>query len=461
MLDMAIKILIFTIVVILMISFGLISIIAGILEGLYKSLFSYFEGSKFSIGNGYSVRGKSKFSEPAKENYFFYKQYEDFKNTWVSVSGVNKGKVLIMKKNMQERGKVNFKKLRAFKVSLYVFGSIFKFIFACIHLLIITIISIPIYIFYYIAKTLHKLRRIKTKISNVCPNCYEKFDLPYYVCVKCGRVHKNLVPSHYGILRRRCVCGEIIPCLFLKETNKVKAICPACSREVEVKENVPVCISVVGPKAVGKTSFIFSATNALLNNISREKNWNIKVLKESFEHSDNKEKEVNIYNISINSKKFWSEKLLYMFDVSGEYFNNKDSIKKQKQYKYVDGLVFIFDNPFKASEKYNTDLCEINDLIDRIIFTLREIRQVKLDEFIDIPIAVVINNMDSIDDNAEDLLNEIGGETIRRKFHYNFSNYKFFSCNFIKGYGDGEKYSKKYVGETMKWILSEANGELK
>lgn len=461
MVDFIIKVLlgalIFIVLIGLMNWLRLISVIMGILEGFFKSLFSYFEGAKFSIGNGYSERGRKKFSDPAKEKYFFYKQYEDFKNTWISSSGVNKGKILMMKKKMQEKGEVNFRKLIAFQISLYVFGNIFKLIYSFIHLLVITIISIPIYIFYCIVKTVHKLRRVRRKISNVCPNCYEKFELPYYVCVKCGRVHKNLFPSHYGILRRKCVCGEAIPCSFLKETNKVKAICPSCSREVEVKENVPICISVIGPKEMGKTPFIFSATNALLNNISEEKQWNVKALKESFIDNDNIDNEGKVYNISINSKKFFSEKLLYMFDVSGEYFNNKDSIKRQKYYRYVDGLVFIIDNSFKEAEEYNLNMCEVNDLLDRIIFTLREIRQIKLDELIDIPIAVVINN---IDGNTHELLEEVEGERIKRKFQYNFSDYKFFSGKFLKSYENGVEDNTQYVSETVKWILSEASREL-
>ncbi|WP_315120228.1 hypothetical protein [uncultured Clostridium sp.] len=450
MLDLIIKILISIIAIILFMALGLPSIISAVLKSFFICTFTYFEALKFSMGK-ISVKEIDDFNEPAKEKYFFHKQYRDLKNTWFSVDGVNRGKVLLMKKKMYDRGKVNFKKLKAFEISIYIFGNIFRVIYTFIHFLIITIISIPNYIFYYIIKSLKEMRRVKGKLSNICSHCDEKFQLPYYVCVKCGRVHKKLFPGPYGIIRRKCVCGEAIPCAFYSRTDKIKAICPTCSKEIEIKESAPICISVVGSKTSEKTSFILSAVNLLLNNISVEKKWNVKFLKENLKEDG------KVYNLAINSKKFSSEKLLYIYDILGEKFNDKDSIKKQKYHRYVDGLIFIIEP--------NVGIHEINDFLDRFIIALREIRQIKLDELIPIPIAIVVNNIEELDDNLhdsiEDLLNRIGGERIVRKINYNFASYKFFSCNSIRNHSKEKAHNVECVTEPMKWILSEANKELK
>lgn len=426
------------IAIILFIALGVPSIISTVLKSFFVCIFTYFEALKFSIGK-ISIKEIEGFNEPAKEKYFFHKQYRDLKNTWFSVEAVNRGKVLLMKKKMYDRERINFKKLKAFEISTYIFGNIFRLVYTFVHFWIITIISIPNYIFYYIIKTLKGVRRVRGKLSNVCPYCYEKFQLPYYICVKCGRVHKKLFPGPYGITKRKCVCGERIPCVFYSRTDKIKAICPTCSKEVKIKETSPICISVVGSKDSGKTSFILSSVNLLLNNISKEKKWNMKFIKENLKEDG------KIYNISINSKRFSSEKLLYIYDILEEKFNHKDSIKKQKYYRYVDGLIFIIDS--------NVGMYDINDLIDRFIITLREIRQIKLDKFIPIPIAIVVNNIEGLDGNTEDLLSKIGGEKIIRKISYNFTSYKFFSCNFTT--------NNSCVSDPMKWILGEANKELK
>ncbi|MEW9097072.1 MAG: GTPase domain-containing protein [Clostridiaceae bacterium] len=446
MLDLIIKILILIIAIIVFIALGLPSIVSAVLKSFFICIFTYFEALKFSMGN-ISVKEINDHNEPAKEKYFFHKQYRDLKNTWFSVDGVNRGKVLLMKKKMYDKGRVNFKKLKAFEISIYIFGNIFRVIYTFVHFLIVTIISIPNYIFYYIIKTLKGAKRARGKLSNVCPHCYDKFQLPHYVCVKCGRVHKKLIPGPYGIVRRKCVCGETIPCAFYSRTDKIKAICPTCSKEVEIRESTPICISVVGPKASGKTSFILSAINLLLNNISREKKWDAKLLKENLKEDG------KIYNVFINSKKFSSEKLLYIYDILGEKFNDKDSIKKQKYYRYIDGLIFIIDP--------NVDMYEINDLLDRFIIALREIRQIKLDKFIPIPIAVVVNKIEELDNNTENLLNEMGGEAVIRKINYNFTSYKFFACNNMANISKEKTYGVEYGSEPVKWILSEANRELK
>ncbi|KAJ53566.1 GTPase SAR1 family protein [Clostridium tetanomorphum] len=465
MLDLAIKIVILIIIVIIIVVLGSIGIINGILEGIFHSIYGYFEALKFSLGKVYPMEKRDNFAEPAEEKYFFYRQYEDLKNTFTSAVGVNRGKVLLMKKNMYDKDKVNLKKLKAYQISLYLFGNIFIGIYGGIHFLIITIISIPIYIFYYVVIILKKVKRIRGRISNVCPHCYKKFELPYYVCVSCGRVHKRLVPGAYGIIKRKCACGEIIPCAFLEKTNKVKAICPSCSREVQVGDNAPVCISVVGLKSSGKTSFIIAAINSLLNNISKEKQWNTEFIKENFVDKDNSK----VYNIFINSKKFSSKKLLYMYDIAGENFNNKDSIKRQKYYNYVHGVIFVIDissliNGGEINKRQigSKGISEINDLLDRFIFTLREIREIKFEESIDVPIAILINKMDCVEikDNVEDFLNKVGGEMIIRKLGYNFENYRVFPC-VSKGNYSNEETDINYVEEPVKWILGEANNELK
>jgi GTPase SAR1 family protein len=429
----------------------------GLIEGIIKCSYSYFKGMEYGAYNKYSLKAKEEFNEPAKENYFFYKQYEDLKNAYYSATAINKGNILVYKKLRLEKKSIpgRFKSAQA---SIYVFGNIFSGICFLIHFVIITIISIPIYSLYLIIVTGEKIKSRKEKKGSICTNCYSKFNIPYYICPSCGRIHKNLVPGPYGIVNRKCNCKKLIPTTNMGGRHRLSAKCPVCSEEIENSEVPSVCISVIGGEAVGKTSFIHTSLNSLIEEGSKDI---------SFNNIKSTDECKSLYKVFIKSKSLQSEKLLYLYDIKGENFNSINSIIRQKYYKYVDGLIFIID-PLSIDGVVNSNFIKnqdinksinINDLLDRFIIGLKKLREIEVDQIVNIPIAVVINKMELIDydGNALDFLKVVGEEKIVRKIQYNFSSYEFFFTRNLNSASSGESCNEKQSGKPLKWILDKAS----
>ncbi|MCH5138639.1 hypothetical protein JMF89_15755 [Clostridiaceae bacterium UIB06] len=463
-------------------------IVVGSVQGIYKCTLSYFKGLSYSFNKEYSIKAKRKLHEPAKEKYFFYKQYEDLLNTYSSAKSINKGNVLLLRKQLEEDDYFVLIKVRTTQFVIDVIGTILNAVFFFIHFLIVTIMSIPNFLLYSIVMSIEKVRFMKGKIWGVCPHCHSQFDIPYYICPGCGEIHKKLIPGPYGISKRKCRCGTVIPSTNFTGRFKLKAVCPVCSQNIESRETSPICIPIVGGKAVGKTSYMYEAADMLINDISKEKKWNIRFLNEGEEEKFNKgmaslkkgifpektdKANTDAHNIFIGSKKFFSEKLLYMYDISGEYFCSRVGIRRQNYYKYINGLIFIIDplsivneeKSIKIENKFincNPSDTNTDDLIDRFIIGLREIKQIQLNKFIDIPVAVIINKMDAVDYKGEvmDFLKDAGEEKLIRKFEHNFANYKFFLCSVLGNTDSKEPCDKKGMEESIKWILSQANEEL-
>lgn len=455
---------------------GTVGIFVGICEGFFKSFTSYFKGLSYSLNKGYSLKSKREFCEPAKEKYFFYKQYEDFNNTYKSACSVNTGNILLLKQQLKKGEFFTYGRVKAAQAVIYVIGNIINGLFCIIHFLIVTFITVPGDIAYFIVKAIEKIKFTRGKISGVCYHCHAKFEIPYYICPECGRVHKKLVPGPYGLIKRVCSCGKVIPTTNLAGRYRLRAICPACSKELETKESSPICIPVIGGVSAGKTSFVYAVLSALINDISKEKKWNIRFLNR--EQEERTEKLLDLinkgtpprktiktgivpYNLFINSDKFSSEKLLYIYDIAGEYFDIRADIRRQNYYKYSNGLIFIIDPlSMEAASENGTNL---EDLVDRFILGFREVREMELNKLIDIPIAIIVNKMDLINNegNILEFLKEAGEEKIIRKFEYNFSNYKFFSCSTLLA-SNIKKYSEEEgVSTIVKWILAEANKDMK
>lgn len=443
-------------------------IFVGIVQGFIKSSYSYFKGMKYIAYNNYSVRAKEEFNEPAEEKYFFYKQYEDLKNAYHSAAAVNKGNILLYKKAEQENH-CSLGRAKGALVSIYVFGNIFNIIYFFIHFIIITIISIPIYAFYFIIKTIESVKSKKENTGTICTHCYSKFNVPYYLCPNCGRVHKSLVPGPYGIFKRKCSCGEIIASTNISGRHGLSAVCPVCLKKIEVKEIPSVCVALIGGETSGKTTFIYSTIHGLLNS----KKWNVQFLNSMKKEVFNNINEWNcnlealkehrsLYNVFINSKENFSQKLLYIYDAKGENFNSINGIMSQRYYKYVNGLIFIVDplcidevieggfvkNEFKEISSKNIN---INDLLDRFIISMKKLCDIEADEKINVPIAVVINKMDLIDYNgtAVDFLKLVREEKFIRKVQYNFSSSEFFFTKNLNSISNDIK-----VAEPVEWILN-------
>lgn len=88
-----------------------------------------------------------------------------------------------------------------------------------------------------------------------CPWCYEKNSYPAYRCQNCRRLHHDMHPGRYGVLRRRCSCGAHMPTLALLGSYRLPAYCVYCDHQMsdETGHSRGVVLPLIGGRAAGKT----------------------------------------------------------------------------------------------------------------------------------------------------------------------------------------------------------------
>lgn len=142
-------------------------------------------------------------------------------------------------------------------LSVLIYGSIITAVVSVINIAVVFVVMAVIYLGFrsYGLWTLYLIRK---HIFTACHECKEKSLIPTYICPRCGAQHTNLTPGVYGILKRRCNCGEKLPTTFFNGRKNLDAICPHCGTLLSNREAVPICIPIVGGRSVGKTAFNYS-----------------------------------------------------------------------------------------------------------------------------------------------------------------------------------------------------------
>jgi hypothetical protein len=103
--------------------------------------------------------------------------------------------------------------------------------------------------------------RVKN-IRMICPNpdCYQRVPYPGYECPRegCPRRHGDIRPGRFGILRRRCQCGEPMKTLLLFGSAGMNAFCPACGHTLEHRPgSAPeIVLPFFGAAGAGKTRLL-------------------------------------------------------------------------------------------------------------------------------------------------------------------------------------------------------------
>jgi hypothetical protein len=101
-----------------------------------------------------------------------------------------------------------------------------------------------------------------------CISCFERIPYPAYLCPKCKKIHWDIRPGRYGVLRRTCECGMRMPTLLLfGAAEQLEAICPrrACQHPLDYRpgEVQEVILPLFGPKAAGKTLLLWGIVKTL------------------------------------------------------------------------------------------------------------------------------------------------------------------------------------------------------
>ena len=103
-------------------------------------------------------------------------------------------------------------------------------------------------------------------IKMFCPVCFERVPYPGYVCTgDRHHPHHDVRPGRFGIVRRRCQCGEPMNTLLLFGSAQMTAFCPhstTCSSTAQA-EAPEIVLPFFGAVGAGKTRLLFSVVTQL------------------------------------------------------------------------------------------------------------------------------------------------------------------------------------------------------
>ena len=466
--------------------------------------------------------------QPAIKSYFFQKGYKDLANTIMDSWKMNlKSGSGYWRNAARFWNDGGFSILKAIAMafaalSVIVFGTIWFVFLSIFHVFILVLFFSIIYISFSFLWIAERTYMIGHGIFVVCPYCHEKFDLPIYRCPNCNVDHSHLIPSSYGIWKRTCLCGHKLPTTFYNGRAKLEAKCPNpnCSRTIETTETKPICIPIIGGPSVGKTCYLFAATNQLIEKIAPKESWKINFLndqnemvykrvlqnfKQSIVPAKTVEFNPNAFNFFIGSDKWNPEKTMYFYDSAGEVFQDSDNLISHKFYGFLNGFIFIID-PFSIPQLlveyednlklYSTDIKPsdfmIEDCFDTMIINLEKNHNIKKNQQVNKPCAIILNKVDAFDledrigYNAakklmmkdpsiksieqashmicEELFNEWELSNFLRNLKQKFKNYRFFTCSAL---GDISKKTPKKqfapyrVTEPLMWLLSQVDKDFR
>ena len=343
-------------------------------------------------------------------------------------------------------------------------------------------------------------------IANHCPVCQHKFSLPIYTC-SCGQDHDRLRPGIYGILKRKCECGEKLPTTFFNGRQKLTSKCPKCGNNIKDGGlHASWCIPVVGGPSSGKTCYI-NMTMMTLEKCAfskyglqfeyekndrdeYEKNANLLSCgKLPYKTSDDR---LNYYQFTLTPKGATKQQIS-LCDVAGELFDaaSSNTIKTQMGFRYANAFILIID-PLAISEyrdevskmtsvnQYKGSAQPIDEMVDTFINTLQNMFSIKANDLLNSDVAVIFTKADipgldvKIGENAvlkkapslepkiryktqnelcEQFLREYNEGSFLNNLKSRFKSIQFFTCSALGHVENGKPFVSSNVEEPFFWLM--------
>ncbi len=439
--------------------------------------------------------------QPAEKSYVFDKGYRDvkyaFTNTWGQTfngAGIKKlfSNILLFIPNL-----LAFLIVTAFRV---IFNTIISLLLVAVFLIVAPVVYIG---FVLVAFADWVYRTIK-RISNVCPTCQYRFDLPTYKCPTCGAEHTRLIPSQYGIFKRKCNCGTKIPTTFFNGRQKLEAKCQNCGLPLDGTPHVAVCVPVIGGASAGKTCFINMAIAQIEDSIAAKKGY-------TFEYISNGQNEyrdiVNGMKLGYLPEKTSDMRLKYyqfyltpkgesikreisICDVGGEIYADDEMISDQIGLRFANAYIIVID-PLSITEyrreientidlkKYAASSMTIDEILSRLTTTLENLYNISSKTMLSTDVAVVFTKTDlpGLSDQigkkavnayvrnhtaTRDAASNILCEAFLRKYSEDnfvnnirskFKSVQYFACTSLGDSGD-RNFKPEGVEEPVLWIMN-------
>ena len=386
-------------------------------------------------------------------------------------------------------------------------------ILSIIQLSITLAFMILLYLGFFIVLLSDKIYCGIKRIGTSCPNCQEKYSLPTYVCT-CGNEHTSLIPSKYGVLSRKCNCGQKLRTTFFNGRQKLpgKWVCPKCGYELGGPLQVDIPIPVVGGPSSGKTCYISMAIsqiekksqeeyglefqykpNDALGDDYEENKANMNIGRLPIKTSDTRLRYYQFYLTPVGKR---VKNLVSLCDVAGETYESNAEIGKQIGYKYANAFLMIVD-PLSVTQfreelseekidlkKYGASERPMDEVLSTLITTLENMHCLTSQNMIKTDVAVVFSKCD-----IPGLEAKIGANAVNEycKKHENISKYEaqnkvceqflmdysegnflnglkskfksiqFFTCSALGHVADGTQFAPEGVEEPALWLIDKAS----
>lgn len=402
----------------------------------------------------------------------------------------------------------------AILISVAVFGTIFTAVFSLIHIVFLLILSLLVYLGFVLLRGINAIYSVMRGIGTNCYNseCQRKFTLPVYVCPRCKAKHYKLVPSKFGILKRKCTCGALLPTTFINGRQKLESLCPHCEHSAIKGANKNLLIPVIGGVAAGKTTFITFAINQIekqapsyklhyeyvqgdemKDNLGRVQSgaWP----KKTGQHS------LKYYNFYLSPEKSKIKTLVSVCDISGEVFARQSDLVKQQGYRFADGLLLVVDPlsivEFKREikkqlaeeefDKFNASTQSMNDVLSGLINTLEGLHHMNAKDSLKKSIVIVFTKNDipgleeRIGESAiqeylranptkdyctasnvlcEQFLMDYAEDSFLHTVKGKFAHVQFFSCSALNGDEKKNGFAPKNMEKPLLWLIDKASKDM-
>lgn len=454
--------------------------------------------------------------QPATKSYFFGKGYRDvlgvLKRTWIGAfqpfafGAKRVGELLTTAFPIGVI--VAACDLVVFPIATVAVAA-FKLAFSAAFLAFLLVFGLLVYLGYSLLYLIDKLFCAVKSIASHCPTCQSKFGLPTYVCPKCGRKHTALRPSTYGILTRKCLCGEKLPTTFFNGRQKLKAICPKCGSAIKDGGNhVEITIPVVGGPSAGKTCYITSALTKLRYSSSRyglvfsysptagddytAAKTRMDAGKLPLKTNDLR---LKYYQFYLTPKGEELKNLISLCDVAGEAYDSATELGGQIGYKYANAFLMLVDplsvRGYRDAVRGKVDLSvngasdrPMDEVADALIRTLESMNCLTAKNAIKTDVAVAFTKCDlpllysKIGEGAvkryrkknreasatqaqnavcEAFLIENGESNFLNTLKSKFRSVQFFAVSALGHEVDGTRFTPIGVEDPVLWLVDKAS----
>lgn len=325
-----------------------------------------------------------------------------------------------------------------------VLGTVFTLAISAILLSVFLVIELVVLSVSGIALSFENLFYLSRRISYRCPMCKEEYNIAIYKCPCCGIPHSRLRPGAYGIFRRKCICGALLPLTARGKgyidpatassgigsvsgkykLTDMKSFCPHCGAGYNAGLSKPTSIALIGGSSAGKTTFKVAFSYLFLDEETVKSGMDVsfpdKQSEDEYQHSVRYFKGLDIipgtnrgvvtdittFSFALEHAKFDASRMIQIYDMPGEVFSTGEAREGWKNYRFTEGMVFLID-PFslptikrECEEEIKASsmgICQtdMGKMVESLIDTLQNEKVKKVRNKFSIPVALTINKVDS------------------------------------------------------------------